>query len=70
MTHQGLPDPNEITHRVVTMVTSDKRAEEPDSRHAEASRKRGNARAVALSAEERSAIATMGTEARWAQPSS
>ncbi len=70
MTHQGLPDPNEIAHRVVATVTSDNRAEESDSRHAEASRKGCNARAVALSAEERSAIGTLGTEARWAQPSS
>lgn len=73
--HTGPLDFSETAHGMVQRIIekADPEAAEvelpdapPDSPHVAAGRKGGKARAAALSAAERSAIAAKGGEARWA----
>ena len=71
--HTGPLDFSETAHGLMQRIIekADPEAAEadttdPDSPHVDAGRKGGRARAAALSAAERSAIAAKGGEARWA----
>ena len=68
MTHTGPLDFSELAHGLVQRMTGEDDADEAaeESPQATAGRKGGKARAEALSADERSAIAAKGGEARWA----
>ena len=67
--HSGPPDFSELAFRLVERMTDEDGTGEPvESPKAVAGRKGGEARAAALSADERSAIAQQGAAARWQQP--
>ena len=65
--HTGPLDFSELAHGLVQRMTGEDEADEApeESPHAAAGRKGGKARAAALSAAERAAIAAKGGEARW-----
>ena len=69
--HTGPLDLSELAHGLVQRMTGEDDADEApeESPHVAAGRKGGEARAAALSAAERSAIAAKGGEARWAADS-
>jgi hypothetical protein len=66
--HTGPLDFSELAHGLVQRMTGEDDADEAaeESPQAAAGRKGGKARAAALSADERAAIAAKGGEARWA----
>ena len=65
--HTGPLDFSELAHGLVQRMTGEEDADEAaeESPQAAAGRKGGQARAKALSADERAAIAAKGGEARW-----
>ena len=67
MKHTGPLDFSELAHGLVQRMTGEDDADEApeESPQAAAGRKGGLARAKALSAAERAAIAAKGGEARW-----
>ena len=67
--HPGPQDFNELAHGLFQRMSGEVPIDEPEeSPQAVSGRKGGEARAKALSAAERSAIAAKGGEARWAAP--
>ena len=67
--HSGQPDFSELAFRLVERMTDEDGAVSPEeSPQAVAGRKGGEARAKALTAAERAAIARQGGQARWTQP--
>lgn len=59
-------DMNQLAKRIVEIATGEREEDEPEKVDP-AARKRGKARAKALTAEERSAIARKAARARWSQ---
>ena len=74
--HPGPPDFSETAHRMVARIIQNadpeaaEAAPEPSEVHVATGRKGGQARAKALSAAERAAIARQGGQARWADAAS